>query len=368
MPRGPAFRPVLIALSVVSLLLFFGCTPDHPQSTFDVVGPVAEKQRTLFYIIFWAAVLVFVVVEGILLYTVIRYRRGSGDGIPPQTHGNTPLEIGWTIAPAIVLAVIAVPTIIYIFDISGDTGPDALEVNVTGHQWWWEFEYPELNVVTANELHLPVDRQVKLNLRSDDVIHSFWVPKLGGKQDVVPNNLNVMQFTARKSDIDSFPAVLFGQCAEFCGVAHAKMGLRVIVHDTIENTFEEWAAAYHIPQPPPSGEAAEGAVVFASRGCLLCHKTDGPASLEVRKGLEEAFERGELRFPAPNLTKFGTRSTFVAGTLDLNRENLIKWLEDPDGVKPGNRMAELATVYRDPAAGLSRDEVEKLASYLLSLE
>ena len=368
MPRGQAFRPVLIGLSVVSLLLFFGCTPDNPQSTFDVAGPVAEKQRTLFYIIFWAAVFVFVVVEGILLYSVIRYRRKDADGIPPQTHGNTPLEIGWTVAPAIVLAVIAVPTIIYIFDISGDTGPDALEVNVTGHQWWWEFEYPELNVVTANELHLPVDRQVKLNLRSDDVIHSFWVPKLGGKQDVVPNNLNVMQLPARKSDIDSFPAVFFGQCAEFCGVAHAKMGIRVIVHDTIENTFDDWVTAYHLPQLPPAGDAAEGATIFASRGCLLCHWVDGPTPPSIREGLAQAFLRDELRFPAPNLNKFATRSTFLAGTMDLNRENLSKWLEDPDDVKPGNRMAELATVYRDPSARLSRDEVEKLASYLLSLE
>ena len=368
MPRGPAFRLALIGLSVVSLLLFFGCTPDHPQSTFDVAGPVADKQRTLFYIIFWAAVIVFIIVEGILLYSVIRYRRKDVDGIPSQTHGNTKLEIGWTVAPAIVLAIIAVPTIIYIFDIAADPGPDALVVNVTGHQWWWEFEYPGLNVVTANELHVPVDRPVRVNLRSDDVIHSFWVPKLAGKRDVVPNNLNVMKFTARKTDLDSFPAVLFGQCAEFCGVAHADMRFRVIVHDNVENTFEDWVAAYHLPQIPPGGDAAEGAAIFASRGCLLCHWVDGPTPPEIRVGLSQAFARGEPRFPAPNLNKFGTRSTFVAGTMDLNRENLIRWLEDPDDVKPGNWMAELANVYTDPSSRLSRDDVEKLASYLLSLE
>ncbi len=369
MPRGPAFRLVLIALSALGLLLFFGCTPDHPQSTFDVAGPVADKQRTLFYIIFWAAVFVFVVVEGILLYTVIRYRRRPAEeGIPPQTHGNTRLEIGWTIAPAVVLAVIAVPTIIYIFDISSEAGPDALTVNVTGHQWWWEFEYPELNVVTANEMHLPVDRQIRVNLRSEDVIHSFWIPKLAGKQDVVPNNLNVMQFTAAKDDIDSFPIVLYGQCAEFCGVAHAHMRFRVVVHDSTENTFEDWVAAYRQPHVPPSGDAAEGATIFAARGCLLCHWVEGPTPVEIREGLSEAFLRGEPRFPAPNLNKFGTRATFVAGYMDLNRENLISWLEDPESIKPGNRMSELATVYTDPESELSRDEVEKLASYLLSLE
>ena len=369
MPRGPAFRLALIALSTLGLLLLFGCTPSHPQSTFDVAGPVADKQRTLFYIIFWAAVFVFVIVEGILLYTVIKYRRsGSRGGIPPQTHGNTKLEIGWTIAPAIVLAVIAVPTVIYIFDISSEPGPEALEVNVIGHQWWWEFEYPELNVVTANELHLPVDRQISINLQSDDVIHSFWIPKLAGKQDVVPNNRNVMQFTARKSDIESFPAVYHGQCAEFCGVAHAHMRFRVIVHDNTENTFEEWVEAYRQPALPPSGDAAEGAVIFASRGCLLCHWVDGPTPVEIREGLSVAFARGELRFPAPNLNKFGTRTTFAAGLMDLNRENLISWLEDPESIKPGNRMSELATVYIDPESRLSRDEVEKLATYLLSLE
>jgi cytochrome c oxidase subunit 2 len=329
---------------------------------------VAEKQRTLFYIIFWAAVFVFILVEGILVYTVLRYRRRAGQQLPSQTHGNTTLEIGWTIAPAIVLAVIAVPTMIYIFDIAKDPGPDALVVNVTGHQWWWEFEYPQQNVVTANELHVPVDVPVKLNLKSDDVIHSFWVPKLAGKQDVVPNNDNSIWFKARKKDIDTFPAVFYGQCAEFCGVAHANMRLRVIVHDSFEDTFDDWVTAYHLPQRPAVGEAAEGAVLFASRGCLLCHKADGPAPAEVRQSLKEAFERGELRFPAPNLTKFATRSTFVGGTMELNRDNLVKWLADPDELKPGNRMAQLANVYRDPGARLSREDVEKLASYLLSLE
>ena len=361
-------RLVLVGLSVAALLVLVGCTPSHPQSTFDVAGPIAEKQRTLLYITLWAALFVFIPVVGVLIYSVIRFRRRPGQDIPAQIHGHTSLEIGWTIAPAIVLAVIAVPTIIYIFDIAEDPGPDALVVNVTGHQWWWEFEYPQLNVVTANELHVPVDVPVKLNLRSDDVIHSFWIPKLAGKRDVVPSNVNPLRFTARRSDIDSFPAVFYGQCAEFCGVAHAHMKFQVIVHDDLENTFDEWVIAYRLPGPPPTGEAAEGATVFASRGCLLCHWVNGPTPREIREGLAEAFQRGELRFPAPNLNKFATRGTFAAGAMDLNRTNLVKWLTDPDEVKPGNRMSELATVYRDPDARLSQDEIEKLASYLLSLE
>ena len=228
--RPPSRRLLALGLSVAVILILMACTPSHNQSTFDPLGPVAEKQLTLFNIIFWAAMFVFIVVGGALIYTVIRFRRRAGQTeIPAQTHGNTPLEIGWTIAPAIVLLVVAVPTVIYIFDISGEPPPDALEVNVIGHQWWWEFEYPEQNVVTANELHIPVDVPIKLNLTSDDVIHSFWVPKLAGKQDVIPTNLNTMQFTASGSDIDTLPAILFGQCAEFCGVAHAHMRLRVVV-------------------------------------------------------------------------------------------------------------------------------------------
>ena len=446
-PSRPSLRLLAIVLSVSAMLLLMACTPSHPQSTFDTAGPVAEKQRTLFYIIFWAAVFVFIVVEGILIYAVIRFRRKRGQvGMPAQTHGNTPLEIGWTLAPAIVLAVIAVPTLIYIFDIAKTPKAETLEVtfrdapgeanlrsvldelghakatilsigenqftirklsldkreeeelrqtleeklapiesfdlpdrplvvNVTGHQWWWEFEYPEENVITANELHVPVDRPVKLNLRSDDVIHSFWIPKLAGKQDVIPTNVNPMKFTARKADIDTdiWPAEFFGQCAEFCGVAHANMRFRVYVEESQE-AFDAWVAKYHeiAVRPPPTGETevAKGYLVFASRGCLLCHTVSGPAPLEVRISLREAFERGELRFPAPNLTNFGTRNTLASGTLenDPQGENLLRWLRDPDEVKPGNRMAELANVYIDPDARLTEKDISALAAYLLSLK
>ena len=369
--RPPSRRLLALGLSVAVILLLMACTPSHNQSTFDPLGPVAEKQLTLFNIIFWAAVFVFIVVGGALIYTVIRFRRRAGQTeIPAQTHGNTPLEIGWTIAPAIVLLVVAVPTVIYIFDIAGEPPPGALEVNVIGHQWWWEFEYPEQNVVTANELHIPVDVPIKINLTSDDVIHSFWVPKLAGKQDVIPTNLNTMQFTASGSDIDTLPAILYGQCAEFCGVAHAHMRFRVVVQS--QEDFDGWVANYHelASRPPPTGdtEEAKGFTAFASRGCLLCHKTDGPASVEIRQSLKDAFERGELRFPAPNLTNFGGRTTMASGMIDLNRENLIEWLRDPDGVKEGNRMSELANVYIDPDAGLSDEEISALAAYLLSLK
>ena len=359
-----SFKSLAILVGVASILLLASCTPSHNQSTFDPAGPVAEKQKDLFLIIFWAAVVVFVAVEGVLIYAVFRYRRKKGDQqIPAQVHGNLRLEVGWTIAPAIVLAVIAVPTIIYIFDIAETPGEGALEVTVTGHQWWWEFDYPEQDLITANEMHIPVNTQIKVNLRSDDVIHSFWIPKLAGKVDVIPRNTNKMQFTATRT------GTFYGQCAEFCGVAHALMGLRVIVQE--QGDFDAWVAQYKeiAARPPPTdGPEARGFQLFAGRGCLLCHKSDGPASSGVRQSLKRAFENGELRFPAPNLTNLGSRTTLAAGRLELTEDNLKKWLRDPDDVKEGNRMAELANVYIDPNTKLSEEDVSDLAAYLLSLK
>ena len=359
-----SFKTVATLVGIAFVLLLASCTPSHNQSTFDPAGPVADKQLDLFLIIFWAAVFVFVAVEGVLVYAVFRYRRKKGDKeIPAQVHGNMRLEVSWTIAPAIVLAVIAVPTIIYIFDIAETPGEGALEVTVTGHQWWWEFDYPEQELITANDMHIPVNTQIKVNLRSDDVIHSFWIPKLAGKVDVIPGNNNDMQFTATRT------GTFYGQCAEFCGVAHAFMGSRVIVQE--QEDFDAWVAKYKdiAAHPPPTdGDEASGFQLFASRGCLLCHKANGPASEGIRQSLKRAFENGELRFPAPNLTNFGSRTTIAAGTLDLTEENLKTWLRNPDDVKEGNRMAELANVYIDSDAALSEDDVKDLAAYLLSLK
>ena len=357
---------VLLSLSA-ALLLLMACTPSHPQSTFDASGPVAEKQLTLLYIMLVPALLVFVAVAGVLVFAVVRYRRKPGDQIPAQIHGNTPLEIGWTIAPAIMLIVIAVPTLIYIFEISDTPPAGALEVNVTGHQWWWEFEYPEQNVLTANELHVPVDRPVLLNLRSDDVIHSFWIPKLAGKVDVIPSNLNKMWFEARRVDIDSLPAVFFGQCAEFCGEAHANMRFRIIVEE--EYAFNDWVEKYHeivARGSPTEGDALEGAQLFASKGCTLCHVANGP----IRIDLMPVFFGGGAAFPGPNLSNLGTRNTLAAGFVDdLNRDTLTEWLTDPEKVKPGNRMKQLANVYTTDIEEekLTEDDIDKLASYLLSL-
>ena len=381
--KRPSFGPLVIGLSVAALLALISCTPSHPQSTFDTAGPVAEKQKIMFYIIFWAAVFVFVVVEGILLYAVIRFRRRPGRAeMPAQTHGNTPLEIAWTIAPAIVLAVIAVPTIIYIFQIAESPDAGALEVNVTGHQWWWEFEYPEENVVTANELHVPVNRDIRLNLMSDDVIHSFWIPKLAGKVDVIPQpagtlgeplrNVNKMKFKAER--VGEF----FGQCAEFCGEAHAHMRLHVIVEE--QDDFDAWVDNYHELAKGPvlrTEAAATGAALFPALGCSLCHWVNGPPPPGYTDGLMNAWrtatDQGStpLTYPGPNLTNFGSRTTLAAGRLENDRDgkNLMEWLSDPEKVKPGNRMAEVAQAYNDPEvmSKLTDENIAALVAYLLSL-
>ena len=175
---------------IILLLVFLAiasCTPEHPQSTFDSHGPVAARQMELFYVIFWVALVIFVLVGGVLIYTVIRFRRRPGQPDPKPVHGNTKLEIAWTIAPAIVLAIIAVPTVINQFYISAPpSDEEKLEVKVIAHQWWWEFEYPSLGIATSNEFHVPQGKNIEFTLTSDDVLHSFWVPKLAGKIDIIP--------------------------------------------------------------------------------------------------------------------------------------------------------------------------------------
>ena len=372
------------ALLLLVFLLAAACTPSHPQSTFDAAGPVARSQLNLFYIIFWAAVFVFVVVEGILVYAVIRFRRKPNQEIPAQTHGNTPLEIAWTIAPAIVLAIVAVPTIFTIFDNARTPSEDEnpIHVTVTAHQWWWEFEYftkeeldreeadldrvkegeldisdaytPTPYLVTANELHIPVGVPVNALLESSDVIHSFWIPKLAGKVDIVPNNRNTMWFQADE------PGTFLGQCAEFCGISHANMRLQVIAEPT-QQAFDSWVVRQQAPPAVPAEP------LFGRKACGVCHTTSGPEPEGVQKTRMDAFLRGLDVFPAPNLTHFASRETFAGGILERTDDNLTRWLRDPGDPKPGNHMAELAGVYQNPRLALNDQDIEALVAYLQSL-
>ena len=347
--RRKLFRLVGFAGSLS--LLLSACRDNLPQSTLNPAGPEARQIDALFRPVFWIAVAVFVVVEGLIVFAAIRYRQRKGhEGNPVQTHGHTVLEVVWTLIPALILAVIAVPTVGTIFSLSrAEAGSDPLQVRVIGHQWWWEFEYPDLGVVTANELHVPTGRPIALTLTADEapapegisdrqafpVIHSFWIPRLAGKQDVIPGRENFMRFTADR------PGDYLGQCAEYCGLSHANMKFRVIA-ETPED-FEGWVEAQKVtpPEAAPAG-MEEGWELFNQGTCIGCHTVDG-----TQGGLV-----------GPNLARFGSHRTLGAGMFKNTPENLARWIDDPRAMKPGAVM---------PDYGLTEDQIESLVEYLMSL-
>ncbi|MCH8309088.1 MAG: cytochrome c oxidase subunit II [Chloroflexi bacterium] len=353
-----------IALLAILTALTFGCNQSNPQSTFEALGPVAQSQLNLFWVIFSVGAIVFVFIEGLIIYAIIKFRRRSDDEMPHQTHGNSTLEVTWTVIPAAILVLVTIPTIITIFDNANSPVPPSeggLVVDAIGHQWWFEFRYPNpLNpgedIVFANELHIPTGEPVNIRLESVDVIHSFWVPKIGGKVDMVPGNNNDMWLQA------DAPAYLYAQCAEFCGVAHALMRFRVIAESRAD--FDAWL----LEQAAPAVESADplivaGKQVFQQSGCTGCHATD-PGS------------KGRI---GPNLTHVASR-TILAGGVFENRDefervnssivqaNLREWLEDPNKAKPGNIMSAQAAVYTDPAKKLSEPDISALVAYLSSLK
>lgn len=235
-----------MVLVIAAVLLLTGCgSLGGDQNTFAPEGEVARKQRDLFFLVLVPATIILFLVGGALVYILVRYRRRRDDEpMPHQLHGNTRLEIAWTVAPALLLLGLAVPTVMGIVDLSRAASEDALPVRVVAFQWDWRFEYLDTSQVDENgeplvlfeaeELHVPVDREVSVQLHSRDVIHSFWVPKLAGKLDVVPGRNNTMWFNAEE------PGVYPGQCAEFCGIGHSIMRFEVIAETPEE--FDAWFA------------------------------------------------------------------------------------------------------------------------------
>lgn len=299
---------------------------------------MANRINSLFWPVFWIAVIVFVLVEGLLVVALVRFRRRGGrPGMPVQVHGNRRLEITWTIIPAILLLGVAIPTVGTIFSLSRRP-PGAMQIDVIGHQWWWEVRYPSTRVVTANEVHIPVGQPVYITLTSADVIHSFWVPRLAGKQDLEPGRVNHLTIEA------SQPGTYLGQCAEYCGLSHANMRLRVIAEPRAQ--FQAWVQAQGRPaQAPSGGLAAQGAQLFATGACVACHTINGVQGASGTVG--------------PNLTHFAGRTTFAGATLKNVPSNLAAWLTDPPLVKPGADM---------PNLGLTRDQVDALVAYLDTLK
>ena len=364
-------RSVVFGLMAALFLLAVGCSKDG-MSTWEAFGPVAEKQLELFNVLLWTMVIVFFLVEGVLVYALIRYRKRPGQAKPPQLHGNTTLEIGLTIIPTILVLALGVWSVFVLFELDAPPkdGPEPLEVNVTGHQWWFEFEYPDAgngkHIITANELRIPVDRPIILNLESDDVIHSFWVPKLAGKLDMVPTHTNTMWFQADKDKIkEELPVTLFGQCAELCGLAHAQMRFRVTVME--QEAFDSWVAAYG-PPPANTVKAKAGQQLFAAN-CTLCHTIDGPDDPALSASRLKGFLTGGdiTPVPAPNLTDLRTRGTLAAGLMGMSETNLRAWLRNPNQIKPNNYMSARAVLYQSGTASLTDEEIDSLIGYLLDL-
>ena len=319
------------------VLALGGCAWDGPMSTVVAHSDFARAILYVYSIVTWVTAVIGALVFVLLVLILLRFRARPGDTtLPPQVRGQTFLEIAWTIAPALALLIIAIPTIQVVFRTqSAATPPDALVVTVRGWQWWWEFRYPQLDVVTANELHLPAGRRVVLKLDGPDVIHSFWVPQLGGKRDVSPGRLNQITLTPER------PGEYWGQCAEFCGASHANMGMRAIVQTAAD--FDRWVAQQQAPPAEPAGAAATGRALFAARACVGCHTIKG-------------LSAGVL---GPDLTHFGSRTMLAAGMWPNTPENVAEWVKDPQRLKPGVKM---------PALGLTDEQAKAIAAYLMSLK
>jgi len=326
----------LLPLALLALALV-ACGGPFPQSTLAPRSDFAGAIDDLFRTIFGWAVVVFVVVEVLLLVTIIRFRARMDGTVPKPVTGHTLLEIGWTLAPAVILVFIAVPTMRTIFQTTVHPPPGALRIEVTGHQWWWEFRYPDLGIVTANEIHLQVGRAVVFDMTSADVIHAFWVPLLGGKRDLTPGHTTRILLTP------SAEGRYYGQCAEFCGASHANMRLRVVVDDAA--AFRTWAARERAPAPPPLARSLEarGQEVFGRSACIACHTLAGVPTAQGTIG--------------PNLSHVGSRGTIGAGLLRNTADTMRLWIANAPALKPGSLM---------PAMDMPAEDLDAIVAFLRS--
>ncbi len=370
--------------AVVPLAVLLGaCAGSGPQTTLEPAGQIADDINDLWLQVFWVATAVFVIVEAALVYAIWKFReRKDDDRMPKQVHGSTALEITWTIIPAVLLAFITVPMLQGLFEMREvPKGSDVLHINVTGHQWWWEFEYVDeiapdgRTIVTANELHFPAGRDVYLTMTSVDVIHSFWIPKFNGKRDVVPGRIS--NLTLRSDPVEKLMAagealqedgsfMFLGQCAEFCGLAHADMRVRAFVHD--DDGYAQWVA----DQLEPTTGSGSGWDTFTAV-CSACHQVtvdEGGAVSAV--GPERSVEVDGITFRAslaPNLTHFGSRTSFGGATFDNDTEHLARWLDNPSDLKPmdpDRNDIPAGRILGMPDFGLESDTISDLVTLLQS--
>ncbi len=413
--------PALLVMAVLLSLSACGLT-EYPNSTFNHTTDFNSSIDALWQrLVFWGTI-VFVVVETALVVTIIRFRKRPGGPEAKQIHGNAALEITWTAIPAIILVLIAVPTVKTIFETQKPAPAGALTVEVIGHQWWWEFRYPELGVVTANEVYVPVGRTVNFVLTTKDVLHSFWIPQMGGKRDLITNRTNYLWFTPS----DTLKSSAWnGFCTEYCGASHANMRIRMYTVQPDE--FESWARhqasaavfnpmaapvtpvapaanarggarqtaaapvdttpapasgyvfpreqlpAHVVPQTPipagityddallAGGDATRGATQgFMLGGCIGCHAINGVP--------------GAVSNVGPNLTHVASRHTIAGGLYKNDGPTLARWVKNARHMKPGSIMNTIGKGEYDPimkttvTAGLDDRQIADVVAYLLSLK
>ncbi len=306
---------------------------------FNPLSTPADETFRLSLLMLAICAAIFVTVAALLTYSIVRFRRrpGQPDREPPQVYGSNQIEIAWTVLPILIVFVLTMATVRVIFAIQGKAPAGALPVTVVGHQWWWEFRYPSLGIVTANELHVPVSGQNSpgisfLRLESADVAHSFWIPQLAGKTDVIPNRVNYMWIQP------TVTGIFLGNCAEFCGTQHAGMLLRAVVQTPAE--FADWASS----QKQNAQVAATGSALFLSLACVDCHTIRGTSAAGTF---------------GPDLTHLASRQTLAAGVMPNTPKNLRSWLQDPDSWKPGSLM---------PNMQLTGPQLDQLTAYLEQLK
>ena len=333
------FRPGPIGrlaglITAIGLAIAPGHALADPRSPFSPASSQAGDIANLFWFLLAVAGLILLGVEGTILYSAFAHRERPGR-VASQFTGNTRVEIVWTAIPALLLALVFVLTVQTMHAIS-TPGPAPLEITVIGHQWWWEFDYPSAKFVTANEMHVPVGQPVVLHITSADVVHSFWVPQLAGKQDANPGQNHDITFTVSR------PGVYLGQCAEFCGIEHTFMAIRVVAEPP--DQYAAWVRSQQQPAAqPPNSLAVEGDLVFRSQTCGNCHAIVGTPANGIA---------------GPNLTHVASRATIGGGVLTNTPENMQQWLANPQAVKPGVLM---------PDFKLSPDQVKALTAYMDSL-
>ncbi|CAN5650601.1 cytochrome c oxidase subunit II [soil metagenome] len=353
-------------------LLGAGCAADAPQDTLVPEGPAARTIDNLITPIFGIAAVVFVFVLGGILFVALKFRArpSDGDDFPEQVHGNTKLEIGWTVVPAIILAGVSVFTVATVFDLA-DADEGAMDVEVIGQQWWWEYRYDtdgdgEPDIVTANELVIPAGQPVNLEIQSRDVIHSFWAPALNGKRDAVPGRTHPLTLEADEA------GRYLGQCTEYCGLSHGNM--RLVVEALPADEFDEWLDNQLTDADEPTEAAAEAGLETFNQFCVSCHQIDG---------VNEVEEADLVAGAAPNLTHLMTRQTFAGSMFELmsddpectspvtpnaeqclNRPELEAWLRNPPAQKPAYAEGRRGM----PNLGLSEEQIDDLVAYLTTLD